>query len=50
MYSNFIYSDGKLGVSKPYQTKVIETNTFRRAEFVISHLRAFYTKLFTFIK
>jgi hypothetical protein len=50
VYSNFIVSTGSLGYSRAYPSYVIEKGQFRRAGFSISHLRAFYTKLFTLVK
>jgi glycosyltransferase involved in cell wall biosynthesis len=50
MYTNFISIRGSIGYSRPYTKSVLERNSFRKSAFVISHLRAFYTKLFTLIK
>jgi hypothetical protein len=50
VYTNFITMTGGMGYSRPYQKYIIENGTFRKAGFTISHLRAFYTKLFTLIK
>lgn len=41
---------GMTGYSRPYNPSIIERNDFRKAGFVISHLRAFYTKLFILIR
>ena len=49
-YSNFITVRGSIGYSRPYSDIVIEKNTFRKAGFVISHLRAFYAKLLTLVR
>lgn len=50
-YSNFLSRDtGNVGFSRPYNDNLIKTNSYRKVGFTISHLRAFYTKLFRFIK
>ena len=48
-YTNFITVRGSIGYSRPYSPVTIEKNTYRHAGFIISHLRAFYTKLFTLV-
>lgn len=50
MYTNFVSTRGTLGYSRPYSKAVIDNNNFRGSGFVISHLRAFYTKLLTLVK
>ena len=49
-YTNFISIRGSIGYSRPFSESTKERNSYRRSGFVISHLRAFYTKLFTLIK
>lgn len=49
VYTNFITMNGGMGYSRPYAPYIIQQGQFRKAGFVISHLRAFYTKLFTLI-
>ena len=46
-YTNFITIKGNIGYSRPFNSKIIEGNKYRKSSFVISHLRAFYTKLLT---
>ena len=46
-YTNFITVKGNIGYSRPFNSKTIENNKYRQSAFVISHLRAFYTKLLT---
>ena len=50
VYTNFITLTGRMGYSRPYPNYVIEKGSFRMKGFSISHLRAFYTKLFTLTK
>lgn len=51
VYSNFIMHEGKsIGYSRPFPKKAVDGNSYRNYPFVTSHLRAFYTKLFTNIK
>lgn len=49
-YTNFMSIRGSIGYSRPYSQNVIERNAYRKSGFVISHLRAFYTKLFASVK
>lgn len=48
-YTNFVSIRGSVGYSRPYSNTIIERNSYRKSGFVISHLRAFYTKLFRLI-
>ena len=48
-YSNFLTVNGRIGYSRPYPQNVIDNMLFRKALFIISHLRVFYTKLITLI-
>jgi hypothetical protein len=50
MYSNFVSVRGTFGYSRPYSKATIDANKFRSTGFMISHLRAFYTKLLTLVK
>jgi nuclear transport factor 2 (NTF2) superfamily protein len=50
MYTNFVSSKGKFGYSRPFSKFTIKENKFRSTTFLISHLRAFYTKLLTLVK
>ena len=50
VYSNFIINGTNIGFSRPFPKSAIEGNNYRNYPFVTSHLRAFYTKLFTNIK
>lgn len=50
IYTNFITTRGTMGYSRPFPAYIIEKGQFRRTGFSISHLRAFYTKLFTLVK
>ena len=50
VYSNFLTIYGKIGYSRPFPTVTIKNNDYRRNSFVTSHLRAFYTALFSNIK
>ena len=43
VYSNFISFVGTIGYSRSYCKEVKERNSYRKASFVSSHLRAFYT-------
>ena len=47
VYTNFISIRGSIGYSRPFSQTTMDKNSYRRSAFVISHLRAFYTKLFT---
>ena len=49
-FTNFISIRGSIGYSRPFSQITMEKNSYRRSAFVISHLRAFYTKLFQNIK
>lgn len=49
-YTNFISIRGSIGYSRPYSQNIIDRNAYRKSGFVISHLRAFYTKLFASVK
>ena len=49
MYTNFISMRGSIGYSRPFSETTIKNNSYRRSGFVISHLRAFYTKLLQLI-
>jgi hypothetical protein len=47
VYSNFIDITTKnVGYSRPFESSIIEKNSYRSAPFYTSHLRAFYNKLF----
>jgi hypothetical protein len=50
VYSNFLSMTGSVGFSRAFPVQTIERNSYRSYPFVTSHLRAFYTKLFTNIK
>lgn len=51
VYTNFIIKSSlTVGYSRIYPFQTIKRNEYRKAPFTISHLRAFYTKLFTMIK
>lgn len=51
VYSNFLMiKNSSIGYSRPLPSRVIENNGYRSYPFVVSHLRAFYTKLFVNIK
>jgi glycosyltransferase involved in cell wall biosynthesis len=49
IYTNFLTLAGTVGYSRSYKPSIIQDNLFRRSPFLISHLRAFYTKLLTMI-
>jgi hypothetical protein len=49
VYSNFLSTTDLVGFSRSYPIEVIRDNEFRNVLFVISHLRAFYTKLLLLI-
>lgn len=49
-YSNFMSFVGSVGFSRPFKPEVVEENRYRQANFVTSHLRAFYTELFQLVK
>jgi hypothetical protein len=49
VYSNFLSANGRVGYSRKYPMEVIRDNEFRNVLFVVSHLRAFYTKLLLLI-
>ena len=46
-YSNSLASNGNIGYSRPYHPDIIEENTYRLYDFTVSHLRAYYTSLFS---
>lgn len=50
IYSNFLSFRGTVGYSREYGVAVREGNRYRKSPFMISHLRVFYTKLFTLIE
>lgn len=50
VYSNFMTPNNKIGYSRKYPVEIVENNQFRKVLFIISHLRAFYTKLLLNIK
>ena len=51
MYSNFLVTPHNVaGFSRPYPDQIINVNKFRKTTFRISHLRTFYTKLFTLVE
>lgn len=50
IYTNYMTQNEQIGYSNHYAPFIIENGLFRKAGFAISHLRAFYTKLFTLIK
>ena len=50
VYSNFISFVGTIGYSRSYKKEIRERNSYRKANFVASHLRAFYTQLLRNIK
>ena len=50
MYTNFITSRGSVGYSRAYSDRIRKTSGYRKAGFMISHFRSFYTKLFTLLK
>ena len=50
VYSNFISFVGTVGYSRSYNKDIRKDNKYRKAGFVSSHLRAFYTQLFRLIK
>jgi hypothetical protein len=50
VYSNFMSFVGNVGFSRPFKAEVVEENRYRQANFVTSHLRAFYTQLMRLIK
>jgi glycosyltransferase involved in cell wall biosynthesis len=50
VYSNFLSTTGGVGFSRPFPDRTIRRNAYRTYPFVTSHLRAFYTKLFTNIR
>lgn len=50
VYSNFMSFVGNTGFSRPLKEEVMEANSYRQTNFVTSHLRAFYTKLFLLVK
>lgn len=49
VYSNFLTTSAHVGYSRSYPMEVIRDNEFRNVLFLISHLRAFYTKLLLLI-
>ena len=50
VYTNFLNSKGYAGYCRPFPKDTVENNSYRTSALVISHLRTFYTKLFTLIK
>ena len=50
MWTNFLSPKGAIGYSRDYPAVHKEANNYRKAGFVMSHLRAYYTKLFRLIK
>jgi glycosyltransferase involved in cell wall biosynthesis len=50
VYTNFLGSIGKVGYSRPYHPDIIQNNEYREYSFAVSHLRAYYNKLFLNVK
>lgn len=50
VYTNFMTERGSVGYSRQYSDRVKENHSYRQSGFMISHLRSFYTKLFSYIK
>ncbi len=50
MWTNFLSPKGTIGYSRDYNPNQRKANNYRKAGFVMSHLRAYYTKLFRQIK
>ena len=50
MWTNFLSPKGSIGYSREYSVAHKKTNNYRKAGFVMSHLRAYYTKLFRLVK
>lgn len=50
LWTNFLTPRGTIGYSRDYLPAQKNMNAYRKAGFVMSHLRAYYTKLFRLIK
>lgn len=50
MYTNYLPKDGYVGYSQEIPAEIIESGKYREYKYCTSHLRAFYTKLFTNVK
>ena len=50
MWTNFLTPKGAIGYSRAYTNITIQRNNYRKAGFVMSHLRAYYTQLLRNIK
>ncbi len=49
MYTNFLTPRGGIGYSRDYSLTIKRDNNYRHAGFVMSHLRAYYTRLFRLV-